>query len=172
MSNMEIGTYRVIQPRTREGRWTSFKSRAGKFFNSVWFWTKVATGGAVFVVAAFVYGSGVMSNTVYAQNVITVTPKEQMAPVLQRIAGCESEGNAKSLGRHYDKDGQVLMRANAKGTSIDIGKYQINLMYWGKKATELGYDLTVEEDNQKMAEWIYLNKGTGDWSASQHCWNK
>jgi len=60
------------------------------------------------------------------------------------------------------------MRANTNGT-VDIGEYQVNGFYWGKKASELGLDLTKEADNKKMAEWIYANKGTGDWY-SQKCW--
>jgi hypothetical protein len=90
------------------------------------------------------------------------------APVLDRIAGCESQGNRNSKGTHFDKNGQVLMRSNTNRT-VDLGKYQINTI-WFAKATELGLDLTRENDNKKMAEWIYANRGTGDWSASAKCW--
>lgn len=90
------------------------------------------------------------------------------APVLDRIAGCESQGNRNSKGTHFDKNGQVLMRSNTNRT-VDLGKYQINTI-WFAKATELGLDLTRENDNKKMAEWIYANRGTGDWSASVKCW--
>lgn len=93
-----------------------------------------------------------------------------IAPVLERIGDCESGNGTKGSAHHIDpKTGQVLMRANKNG-SIDVGKYQVNEYYWGKKASELGYDLTKEGDNKAMAEWIYLNKGTTDWSASQKCW--
>ncbi len=90
------------------------------------------------------------------------------APVLDRIADCES-GTGKAGSATHFKNGQVVMNANTNGT-IDIGKYQVNLTYWGKKATDLGLDLTKEVDNKKMAEFIYQNYGTGDWSASQKCW--
>jgi hypothetical protein len=93
---------------------------------------------------------------------------ELEAPVLDRIAGCESQGNRNSKGTHYDKNGQVLMRSNTNRT-VDLGKYQINTV-WFAKATELGLNLTLEEDNKTMAEWIYRNRGTGDWSASAKCW--
>lgn len=85
------------------------------------------------------------------------------APVMDKIAQCES-GNS-----HIDKKtGQVLMRANTNKT-VDVGKYQINSV-WYKKATELGYDITKEVDNEKMAYWLYYNRGTGDWVYSQKCW--
>jgi hypothetical protein len=86
------------------------------------------------------------------------------APILDRIAKCES-GNT-----HFDKNGQVLMRSNVN-KSVDVGRFQINSV-WFKKATELGLDITKEEDNRKMAEWIYANRGTEDWYASKACWNK
>jgi hypothetical protein len=62
------------------------------------------------------------------------------------------------------------MRSNTN-KSVDIGKYQINSV-WFKKATELGLDITKEEDNEAMAYWIYENRGTGDWYSSQSCWSK
>ena len=92
-----------------------------------------------------------------------VSDQEAVYPVLERIAKCESGGS------QYDKNGQVLLHWNKNGT-IDIGKYAVNETYWGAQATKLGFDLTVEADNRKMAVWIYYNKGTGDWSASHACW--
>jgi hypothetical protein len=62
------------------------------------------------------------------------------------------------------------MRANTNKT-VDIGRYQINSV-WNKKASELGLDLTIEADNEKMAYWIYENRGTGDWYSSEKCWKK
>lgn len=87
------------------------------------------------------------------------------APVMERIAKCES-GNS-----HIDpKTGQVYMVANTNKT-VDVGKYMINTI-WHKKAKDLGYDITKEVDNEKMAYWIYENTGTSAWSFSSHCWNK
>jgi len=107
-------------------------------------------------------GSAFMPVTVYAEKEV-VKEVEAQAPILKRIAKCESSD------MHF-KDGQVLVRPNTNGT-VDIGRYQINSV-WNKKATELGLDLTKEVDNEKMARWIYSNRGTGDWSASAKCWAK
>lgn len=109
-----------------------------------------------FIAGQSIAPSETIVNVVQADNGI--------APILQKIGKCES-GNT-----HYDKNGQVLMRSNTN-KSVDVGKYQINSV-WFAKATELGLDITKEADNEKMAKWIYENKGTGDWSASQGCWKK
>lgn len=98
---------------------------------------------------------------VYAEKEV-VKEVRVKAPVMDRIAKCES-GNT-----HYDKNGQVLMRSNTN-KSVDVGKYQINSVWFGK-ASELGLDITKESDNEKMAYWIYENRGTGDWYASAKCW--
>ncbi len=104
----------------------------------------------------------------------STAPIEQEAPVLQRIGDCES-GQRKANGTavpgsatQYGKDGQVIVTFNNNGTH-DTGKYAINSI-WGKKATAMSLDLTNEADNYAMAKWIYENKGTSDWSASQKCW--
>jgi len=154
--------------RDLQGRYTSFKAKVRHFFSRLWFFTKVGVVVALIAVIAYSYGVADKGNTVYAQNIIVATTTQQEAPVLQRIADCESGSGKPGSGTHY-KNGQVVLKANTNGT-IDIGKYQVNLTYWGKKASELGYDLTKEDDNYKMAKWIYENKGTSDWSASQHCW--
>ena len=86
-------------------------------------------------------------------------------PVLERIAQCES-GNS-----HVDKNGQVLMVGNTN-KSVDIGKYQINNALWGKKAKELGLDLTLEKDNEAFAIYLYKTYGTEPWVWSKKCWNK
>lgn len=106
--------------------------------------------------------SSISPVTVWAKSIVEV-PIKEISPVLARIAKCESGGV-------HTKDGQVIFNANTNKT-VDIGKYQINSM-WNKKASELGLDLTKESDNEKMAMWIYENRGTGDWYSSQSCWNK
>lgn len=85
------------------------------------------------------------------------------APVMERIAKCESNNT------HF-KDGQVIFNANKNG-STDIGRYQINSI-WNKKATELGFNLSNEEDNTKFAMYLYKNFGTEPWYSSVKCWNK
>jgi hypothetical protein len=63
------------------------------------------------------------------------------------------------------------MRANAN-RSIDIGIGQINEFYWGKKATEMGYDLTKEADNLAFTIWLFENHGSEPYVWSKACWNK
>lgn len=152
-----LGTYK----RDKIGRYSSFKSLVSK----VWRFIKWSV-----VASAVVFGAGAFGAAFYSTSTVTATTTtvNAPAPVLDRIADCESGNGTKGSAKHY-LNGQVLLRANTNAT-IDIGKYQVNLTYWGKKATELGFDLTREADNKAMAEWIYANKGTGDWSASQKCW--
>ncbi len=81
--------------------------------------------------------------------------------VLERIAKCESGG------RQFDDKGRVI---RGIVNPNDVGKYQINLDSWFKKAQELGYDLFTEEGNTKMALYLYSKNGTNDWNASRPCW--
>lgn len=87
---------------------------------------------------------------------------EKPTPVLERIAKCESGG------KHFE-NGQVLVRGNTN-KSVDVGKFQINMSLWGKKATELGYNLMDEKGNEAFAKWLYANRGTEDWIWSKDCW--
>lgn len=100
---------------------------------------------------------------VYADKEVIIEVKGK-SPVMDRIAKCESGG------KHTDSTGQVLMRSNTNKT-VDVGKYQINSV-WFKKATELGFNITREEDNEQFAYWLYENRGTVDWYPSKDCWNK
>jgi len=122
----------------------------------------VATVLAAFLIGAYTFST----STVEANNVLVITPLK--SPVLARIADCES-GNGKKGTATQFRNGEVLLHANRNRTT-DIGKYQINMAVWGKKAGELGYNLSTENGNTKMAEWIYLNKGTSAWRFSKHCW--
>lgn len=125
----------------------------------------------VAVIAGMIYGGfevGKMTTEAgvsYANvEVIKEVEVQSTSAVMKRIAKCESGG------KHYDINGQVLMRSNTN-KSVDVGLYQINSV-WFKKATELGLDITKEKDNEAMARWIYDNRGTEDWYASKHCWMK
>lgn len=91
-----------------------------------------------------------------------IGPLDNLPPVLQRIIKAESGGH------QFGPSGQVLMRPNKNGT-VDVGIAQINTV-WFKKAHELGLDLTKEEDNIKMAEFIYENYGTDAWNSSKARW--
>lgn len=126
---------------------------------------------AVFVIAGWVAVGGytyakynVAPVTLWAKETVEV-PIKEVPPVLKRIIQCESGG------KHYDKNGQVLMRAN-NNKSIDIGIGQINEYYWGKKATEMGLDLTKEKDNMQFTQWLFEEKGSEPWTWSKDCWNK
>ncbi len=141
-------------------KWEMFTYRLRIFFRNL-----VILG---FIVLAFYatyrIGGELNPATIYtkAEVVVEVPIK---APVLERIATCESGGS------HYDKNGQVQFNANTNG-SVDIGKYQINNKAWGKKATDMKLNLVVEEDNKKMAQYIYETHGTEPWYSSKKCWNK
>ncbi len=82
--------------------------------------------------------------------------------VLEDIAWCESRN------RHFDKNGKVL---RGEYNYYDIGKYQINTLYWGRKAKELGHDLFTEEGNEAMALAIFEGYGTAPWKWSRSCWS-
>lgn len=143
--------------RRLDGKFDSFKCKANRAWKKfLWYsyfgvaaWLIFQAGGAFNPSVHFVQAEKEANST---------------AAVLQRIAKCES-GNS-----HYDKNGQVLLRANTNG-SVDVGKFQINSV-WFAKATELGLDITKEGDNEAMALWIYENRGTEDWYSSKHCWQK
>ena len=74
---------------------------------------------------------------------------------------------AEHAGGHYDANGQVIINA-----SRDIGECQINVPIWGKEATNLGYDLSVREDNRQFALYLFLTHGTKPWYLSQVRWDK
>jgi hypothetical protein len=137
-------------------RWQIFKYKVWRFTRKV----LIVTSFGLAVTGSYALGAFINS----AKVVQVETSVKSDAPVLERIAQCESGGS------QYDKTGQITLHANSDGT-IDVGKYQVNSK-WFKKATSFGYDLTKPEDNRKMAEWIYANRGTGDWQSSARCWQK
>lgn len=159
------------------------KTRTGRYIQStrIYKWARVQAMLAIgmtkkctivasyIVVGAYIFTAGVLfaynkiePRTVWAKETIEV-PVREVPPVMRRIAKCESGDT------HY-RNGQVIFNANSNG-SIDRGRYQINSV-WDKKATELGYDLANESDNEQFAMWLYENRGTADWYSSASCWNK
>ena len=141
-------------------KWQIFIYKVKRFFK-VLFWGLVIAG---VLITIYELGSITSNKVIYTkQEVIKEVPIK--APIMERIAKCESPTG------HYGKNGQVAVRGNDNHT-VDIGYLQINSYYWGEKATELGYNLWIEEDNKKMGDWIYQNKGTEPWSSSKKCWNK
>ena len=89
--------------------------------------------------------------------------KLELPEVLERIAECESNGN------HFDEDGNVLL---GDINRHDIGKFQINALYWQKHAQSLGFDIYTEEGNEAFALELYNKYGTKPWIWSKKCWNK
>lgn len=99
-----------------------------------------------------------------AQNAPIVEEVEEVPAVpdvLEKIARCESRS------RHFAKNGNVLRGVNKN----DIGKYQINVKYWGDLAQKLGHDIFTEEGNEATALAIYHKYGTKPWKWSKHCWD-
>lgn len=152
-------------------KWQVFKYRVRKFFHTLSKVTVVTSSLAIIILWSFQFGK---VNRVDAQDV--VMPKQEIAPVMVRIA------KAESLNSHYCTDklikhklckaqekGQVLVRGNTNG-SVDVGTYQINVDVWGADATKQGLNIFEEKDNELMAIWIYENFGTGPWSASYKNW--
>ncbi len=147
-------------------RFQTFLWRVREFLKKL---LRIITIGAIGFGA--LYGS--FSLGAYFNPVITYATQEKIVyqdkqvdyPVMNRIAKCES-GNTQ-----MGKNGQVILNANTNDT-VDVGKYQINNTVWGKKATELGYDLMTEEGNTNFAMWLYQNHGTEPWYSSASCWNK
>jgi hypothetical protein len=149
------------------------RNKIGQFAGSVWTRTKRAARflGILFVISllptvavemyAVKKANAVAPERIMVERIVEVNIESGVPPIMKRIATCESNNS------HYDKNGQVLINKTQ-----DAGRYQINIPIWGKKATELGLNLMVEKDNEEMALWIYENRGTVDWYASQDCWNK
>lgn len=150
-------------------KWQMFKFRVRTLVRR-----SLITAGVLGIAAGLVY-SGAYFNpvTTYAvqvqEKIVEVVKPEAAAAVMDRIAGCESQGSAKSKGSHIAKNGQVVVHANANQT-VDVGIFQLNVNVWGKKATELGYNIFTEQGNKDMAYWIYKNVGTGPWYSSENCW--
>lgn len=108
--------------------------------------------------------TGVISASVIFEQAEIQEPKPAVVPeILSKIAACESQD------RHFDAKGGVL---KGGGNKYDIGKYQINILYWGDLADELGYDIYTEEGNEAMAIEIYERYGTSPWKWSKSCWDK
>ena len=81
--------------------------------------------------------------------------------IFERIAFCESSG------RQFDETGKVVRGIE---NPDDVGKYQINISYWGDEAKKRGYDLFTEDGNEAMAFELYKRFHTSPWGRSQVCW--
>lgn len=103
-------------------------------------------------------------------------PTTVIAPILQKIAKAESHSSHFCTAELIKvglcakgERGQVLTNPNTNGT-VDIGKYQINTYYWGAIAADMGFNLTLEADNEAFAIWLFENYGSEPWSASKNNW--
>lgn len=140
-------------------KWEVLKFKVRKAFKAA---LRLSMAGGL-LYAAFIAGAYLNPMVTYAtqEKIVTV---DSESPVMDRIAKCESNGS------HYAPSGQVVYNANSNGT-VDVGIFQINSI-WNKKATEMGLDLTKEEDNKAFGLYLYKNFGTEPWKYSAHCWNK
>lgn len=82
-------------------------------------------------------------------------------PIMAEIAGCESRF------RHFNEEGSIL---RGDINRYDIGVMQINELYHGEKANELGNDLYTLDGNLTHARYLYEKSGTAPWNASEECW--
>jgi hypothetical protein len=145
--------------RDNKGRFSSLKKKLAKIAKR----TMLVSASLSALGWAVVAGAQYFPSTVYAEKEV-IKEIEMQSPVMARIAKCESSNMQM-------RNGQVVINVNKNGT-YDMGKYQINSI-WNKKAAELGYNLSVEKDNEAFAMWLYKNYGTEPWSASRaNCWNK
>lgn len=89
-----------------------------------------------------------------------VKSKLKDKPILIEIARCESGF------KQFDDKGEVLRGIiNNK----DVGLFQINEYYHGKRAKELGIDLFTREGNLAFAKLLYREQGVQPWSWSNPC---
>ena len=139
-------------------KWEVFVYKTKLFFKKL----LQLIGLALLVMVGLGIGRFFYPSTVTVEKEVIVEAARKF-PVLDKIALCESSN------RHFDKNGQVLVVGNTN-KSVDIGRFQINNVIWGKKAKELGLDLMNEKDNEKFAVYLYENYGTEPWVWSKKCW--
>ena len=84
-------------------------------------------------------------------------------PLLVRIASCESHN------RQLNSSGNVQ---RGEKNRYDLGVMQINELYHGDKAKELGYDLYSADGNVAFARYLYEKQGAKPWLSSSACWAK
>lgn len=166
MNNLPLGTYKIV--RKANGRFDSLKAKLYRLTHFSLKWT------AIFAAVAFTFLIGNLYNQYVQMNTVSVAfadTKTVEAPIniLSRIADCES-GNGKPGSASQFKNGQVLISINTNNT-VDVGLYQINSIHF-KEASALGYDLMTTAGNTAYAKYLFLNRGSGDWLSSAHCWQK
>jgi hypothetical protein len=96
---------------------------------------------------------------------------DDLPPILYKICTAES-GQGTGKPQHFDvKTGKVL---RGKIDPDDVGACQIHTSAkntnWYDIAREMGLDIYDEQDNYKMAVFIFENYGTDPWNSSKHNW--
>lgn len=153
------------QVRTAAGRFDSFKAWIYRTTRQTLIITAFVSAGGLLFLFGQLYNSNTIS-VAFAETTVVEAP----APILDRIADCES-GNGKAGSASQTLNGQTLIHINAPGLGYDIGVMQINSS-WAATATAMGYDLSKEADNKAFGKWLYANKGTSPWASSQKCWSR
>ena len=147
------------------------KGRFSSIWKSIkWFSTRVFIGVGVSFLLLGVYVAGGYGNPVVKAELI----KEGLPPILIKIA------NAESLNSHFCTEKLVkanLCKRGALGTvlvntTLDVGKYQINLPANGAWCLEKGFDVFNEKQNEECAKALFYSRGSEPWSSSKSKWNK
>lgn len=84
-------------------------------------------------------------------------------PIMAKVAKCES------TYRHVNENGVVR---RGKVNKHDIGVMQINELYHGDTAKEMGLNIYSLEGNVKYARYLYEKQGVKPWKSSSPCWGK
>lgn len=84
-------------------------------------------------------------------------------PILAEIGWCESRY------RQWNPDGTVFI---GKVNRHDIGVMQVNNLYHGEKATDLGFDIYSLSGNLAYAKYLYEKEGSKPWASSKACWGE
>lgn len=145
-------------------KWQVFKFKTARLIRKVFMIAMATAGVTIIVLLSTEYQVSQRLKITKEAPVVSAEDVNEIPPVMKRVAQCES-GN-----KQYADNGQVITNGNKNG-SVDIGRFQINLSIWGETATELGFDLTKDEDNTNFALYLYENYGTEPWVWSKKCWN-
>lgn len=110
--------------------------------------------------------------SVALSTVSVLTPTIGLPPIMQRIAGCESTGDASGTPREFNSNGSILWGNDSQGKVIkrDCGEFQINTWVWGRNPQK--QDVCESQSaNISFAMSLYSKYGTSPWNASKSCWN-
>jgi hypothetical protein len=158
--------YMGRQLRTSNGRFSSFKT----FLRKVWYWTKVVMSLSLVIGLSGAVGAFFFSTSTVTASAPKVQIVEASAPILQRIADCESGNGSRGSAHQFNADGSVVMHQNFNNT-VDVGEFQLNMNKSNlEQMAKLGLNPLTKEGNEAFAKWLYANVGTSPWSSSMHCW--